>query len=168
MAKIYSLMSWNIEHFKKNQDNQTQQRIDRITAKIRNEDPDVFAIYEVEGKDIFDVLVATFPGYSFHITEGPQVQEILIGVRGDITAFFTQKVTFKAGVSVLRPGALLTLRINDVNYPILFLHLKSKDDPRSFGLRDDMISKAIKFKKTLTRDNIPPNYLFIGDLNTMG
>jgi hypothetical protein len=41
-------------------------------------------------------------------------------------------------VSVLRPGALLTLRINNVNYPILFLHLKSKDDPRSFGLRDDM------------------------------
>ncbi len=94
--------------------------------------------------------MATFPGYTFHITEGPQVQEILVGV------------------SVLRPGALFTLRIDDVNYPILFLHLKSKDDPRSFGLRDDMISKAIKFKKRLTRDNIPPNYLFIGDLNTMG
>ena len=169
MAKIYSLMSWNVEHFKKKpQDNQTQQRIDRISAQIRSEDPDVFAIYEVEGKDIFDSMVSTFPGYSFHITEGPQVQEILIGVKGNITAFFTQKVAFKAGVSVLRPGALLTIRINDVNYPILFLHLKSKDDPRSFGLRDDMISKAIKFRKTLTRDNIPPNYLFIGDLNTMG
>ena len=93
MAKVYSLMSWNIEHFKKNQDNQTQVRIDRIAAKIREEDPDVFAIYEVEGKDIFDTMVATFPGYSFHITEGPQVQEILIGVKGNITAFFTQKVT---------------------------------------------------------------------------
>jgi hypothetical protein len=161
-------MSWNIEHFKKTRDDQTQQRIDRITTKIREEDPDVFAIYEVEGKDIYETLVSTFPGYSFHITEGPQVQEILVGVRGSITAFFTQKVAFKSGVSVLRPGALLTLRINEVNYPILFLHLKSKNDPRSFGLRDDMISKAIKFKKTLTQDNIPPNYLFIGDLNTMG
>ena len=168
MAKVYSLMSWNIEHFKKTRDNQTQKRIERITAKIREEDPDVFAIYEVEGKDIYETLVTTFPGYTFHITEGPQVQEILVGVRGDITAFFTQKVAFKSGVSVLRPGALLTLRINQVNYPILFLHLKSKNDPRSFGLRDDMISKAIKFKKTLTQDNIPPNYLFIGDLNTMG
>ena len=164
MAKIYSLMSWNVEHFKKKpQDIPSQQRIDRISAQIRSEDPDVFAIYEVEGKDIFDSMVSTFPGYSFHITEGPQVQEILIGVKGNITAFFTQKVAFKAGVSVLRPGALLTIRINDVNYPILFLHLKSKDDPRSFGLRDDMISKAIKFRKPLTRDNIPPNYLFIGD-----
>lgn len=168
MARIYSLMSWNIEHFKKTRDNQSQQRIERITAKIREEDPDIFAIYEVEGKAIFDTLVTSFPGYTFHITEGPQVQEILVGVRGNITAFFTQKVAFKSGVSVLRPGALLTLRINDVNYPILFLHLKSKNDPRSFGLRDDMISKAIKFKKTLTQDNIPPNYLFIGDLNTMG
>jgi endonuclease/exonuclease/phosphatase family metal-dependent hydrolase len=56
MAKIYSLMSWNIEHFKKNQDNQTQQRVDRISAQIRNEDPDVFAIYEVEGKDVFNSM----------------------------------------------------------------------------------------------------------------
>ena len=102
-------------------------------------------------------MVSTFPGYSFHITEGPQVQEILVGVRGDITAFFTQKVAFKAGVSVLRPGALLTIRKDNVNYPILFLHLKSKDDPRSFGLRDDMISKAIKFKKTLTLDKTYPH-----------
>jgi hypothetical protein len=71
-------------------------------------------------------------------------------------------------VDILRPGALLTIRKDNVNYPILFLHLKSKNDPRSFGLRDDMLTKAIKFKKTLTRDNLPPNYLFIGDLNVMG
>jgi hypothetical protein len=31
------------------------------------------------------------PDYTFHITEGQQVQQILLGVRTRITAFFTQK-----------------------------------------------------------------------------
>lgn len=167
MKKVYSLLSWNIEHFKNNHDTESNQRIERVTRTIKGEDPDVFAIYEVEGKEVFETLVQNFPGYSFHITEGPQTQEILVGVRGSLTAFFTQKVSFKAGIDVLRPGALLTLNIEGENYPILFLHLKSADDARSFGLRDDMLTRAIKFMKSLSA-NGDANYLFIGDLNTMG
>ena len=95
MAKAYSLLSWNVEHFKKVQGNHAQ-RLQRIVNTIKAEDPDVFALYEVEGKDVFGAMVTNFPSYSFHITEGPQVQEILVAVRGDITAFFTQKITFTA------------------------------------------------------------------------
>ncbi len=168
MSKAYSLLSWNVEHFRMNSTRDAEERLQRIIATIRQEDPDVFALYEVEGKEVFADLVTSFPGYSFHITEGEQVQEILVGVRGKITAFFTQKLEFKSGQQTLRPGALLTLTIDSVYYPILFLHLKSFDDPRSFGLRDDMISRAIKFSKELRVDGQNANYLFIGDLNTMG
>jgi hypothetical protein len=41
MANVYLWMSWNVEHFKKTQDNHSQQRIDRIIAPISNEDPDL-------------------------------------------------------------------------------------------------------------------------------
>ena len=167
MAKAYSLLSWNVEHFKKVQGNHAQ-RLQRIVNTIKTEDPDVFALYEVEGKDVFGAMVTNFPSYSFHITEGPQVQEILVAVRGNITAFFTQKITFKGGIDALRPGALLTLTIDGAHYPTLFLHLKSANDPRSFGLRDSMLSKAIKFAKKLRQNGKNANYLFIGDLNTMG
>ncbi len=168
IMKAYSLLSWNIEHFGGWQDNHFADRIDRVTGEIKQVNPDIFALYEVEGSEVFSGLVNNFPGYSFHITEGPQVQEILVGVRGGITSFFTQKVTFKSGVHLLRPGALLTLEIKGNKYPILFLHLKSHDDPRVFGLRDDMLRKAIKFAKVLGTEKKPANYLFIGDLNTMG
>jgi hypothetical protein len=64
--------------------------------------------------------------YQFHITEGPQVQEILVGVKKSFTAFFTQKVEFKSGVSILRPGALLSMHLDGEDYTILFLLTKSR------------------------------------------
>jgi hypothetical protein len=70
----------------------------------------VFALYEIEGKQVFDALTWMMPGYTFHITERSQVQQILLGVRTRITAFFTQKTEFRSGVSLLRPGALLTVK----------------------------------------------------------
>jgi hypothetical protein len=131
--------------------------------------PDVFALYEVEGKEVFDTLVAKMPGYTFHITEGPQVQEILLGVRSNLTAFFTQRTEFKSGLWALRPGALLTLTIDGEDYPLLFLHTKSGVEPLGLGLRDDMLNRALDFKKVLeAAAGSVPNYMFLGDLNTMG
>ena len=41
--------------------------------------------------------------------------------------------------------------------------------PRGFGLRDDQTERAIKFRKTLDKAaNGKANYIFLGDLNTMG
>ena len=174
MAKAYSLLSWNVEHFKK--DPKRKERIPQVVALLKQQNPDVFALYEVEGKEVFAELTATMPGYSFHITEGPEVQEILVGVRSAFTSFFTQKLEFQAGASLMRPGALVTLTIADKHYPILFLHTASGDDPRGLGLRDDMLVRACEFRAVLDAaagaavagKAAPANYLFLGDFNTMG
>jgi Endonuclease/Exonuclease/phosphatase family len=165
MAKAFSLASWNVEHFR-NPDSRVDRVVDFV---VQLGPPDVFALYEVEGREVFDALVSKMPGYTFHITEGPQVQEIMLGVKSSLTAFFTQKTEFKSGLWALRPGALLTLTIADEVYPILFLHTKSGVEPLGLGLRDDMLNRALDFKKVLEKAaQGPVNYLFLGDLNTMG
>lgn len=166
MSKIFSVASWNVRHFKGK-----QSRVDRIVDFLTPKDPDIIAIYEVTGKAVFGAMTEAFPTHTFHITEGRQSQEILIGVRGGFSAFFTQKVEFKGGNPMLRPGALLSIKAQGKTYTLLFLHTKSMQDPKGFGLRDFMLEKAIKLRKVLKKQlpsNIEPNYLFLGDLNTMG
>ena len=168
MAKAFSLASWNVEHFKGK-----AERVKDIVQYPRDEakNPDVFAIYEVEGKTVFDALVSEMPDYQFHITEGRQTQEILVGVKRNLTAFFTQRTEFKSGNAFLRPGALLTLNIDGHAYSILFLHTKSLPTPVGFGLRDDMSERAFKFKRVLDKAAGGKNkaqFIFLGDLNTMG
>jgi endonuclease/exonuclease/phosphatase family metal-dependent hydrolase len=168
MAKAFSVASWNVEHFRSQG---VDSRVTDVVAFVREQEPDVFALYEVEGKRVFDALTTQMPEYTFHITEGAQVQQILLGVRQSLTAFFTQKTEFKTGVSLLRPGALLTLKIGDEAYPLLFLHTKSGVDPRGLGLRDDILRRALDFAHVLDR-TAPPgkraNYIFLGDFNLMG
>lgn len=110
------------------------------------------------------------PEHHFFITEGPQLQEILVGICRTIPAFVTQKTEFKAGQSTLRPGILVTPYFDGEYYPILFLHLKSMKDPKGFGLRFDMTMRAFDFRKVLakTAGGQPANYMILGDLNTMG
>ena len=168
MAKAFTVASWNVEHFKNNPD-----RIIRVLQFLKEQNPDVFGLYEVESAAVYAALVAQMPNYQFHITEGPQTQEILVGVKKTITAFFTQKVAFKSGNTYLRPGALLTVNVDGADYPILFLHTKSSTKPIGLGLRDDMFERAFAFRKTLDKASAaagqgPANYIFLGDLNTMG
>ena len=115
MAKAFSVLSWNVKHFgatdkKKKKPNKPVKPIIQLLAA---QDADVVAIYEVVGSVVFDTIVTEMPGYQFHITEGPQSQEILVGVKKKFTSFFTQKVRFKSGQRTLRPGALLTLKIGE-------------------------------------------------------
>lgn len=164
--KAFSVASWNVEHFKGD-----PARVNRVVQFLNAQAPDVFALYEVEGAEIFQALVTAMPSYTFHITEGPQVQEILVGVREGLSAFFTQKVEFRSGVTSLRPGALLAITLGAQHYPILFLHTKSGSDPRGLGLRDDMLIRACDFRKVLDKASGgigKANYIFLGDLNTMG
>jgi hypothetical protein len=176
MAKAFSVASWNVEHFgaKNKGHDKPKKPIGPIIDFLASQKADIVAVYEVVGKIVFDEVVKKMPNYQFHITEGPQTQEILVGVKKKFTSFFTQKTGFKSGAAMLRPGALLTLVIDGENYPLLFLHLKSLSVPKGFGLRDDMTERAIKFRKILNKADAAAggtgqsNFIFLGDLNTMG
>jgi len=168
MAKAFSVASWNVEHFRSQG---RPSRVADVVAFMNDQKPDVFALYEVEGSETFGALVSAMPKYTFHITEGSQVQEILVGVRQGLGGFFTQKVEFKSGDSLRRPGALLTVTVADEHYPLLFLHTKSGTDPKGMGLRDDMLTRALDFKKTLdgaAGKGKRAHYIFLGDFNLMG
>lgn len=167
MGTLFSVLSWNVEHFK----GTNNRRVVDVIQQLKEKKPDIFGLYEVEGKEVYDVLTKTMSDYTFHITEGPQTQEILVGVKQGITSFFTQKVEFKEENKYLRPGALLSIKINNKDYTLLFLHTKSGNDPLGLGLRDDMFKKACKFRKTLDKASGKTwgsNFIFLGDLNTMG
>lgn len=165
MAKALRVASWNIEHFKDDPG-----RADRVLGALKAVRPDVFALYEVEGKGVFEPLVKAFPGYQFHITEGAQVQEILVGVKGGITGFFSQRLEFQIGQVSLRPGSLLTVTVAGVHYSLLFLHTKSSADPIGLGLRDAQFQKAFRLKEVLDAQAADgrSNFIVLGDLNTMG
>jgi len=166
MAKLFSFASWNVEHF-----NGNTNRVKRIVTFLKDAGPDVFAIFEVEGKYVYDDFVTQMPAYNFFITEDRSRMETLIGVRGNKTAFVTQRQVFKSSIPTLRPGALASLRINNTNYAVLFLHIKSSPEPRSWGLRDDMMGHVINLKKALDKKDGTAqgaNFLCLGDLNTMG
>lgn len=173
MPKLFSVASWNVEHFGA-LDSETKRPvkpIEPIIEYLAQQDADVVAVYEVKSSYVFRPIVEAMPDYQFHITEGPQMQEILVGIKKKHTAFITQKLEFQSGQSTLRPGVLATLVIEGEYYVLLFLHLKSFTDPKGFGLRDDMMYRALKFKLTLDKvsnDPVKTNYLFLGDLNTMG
>ena len=166
MAKAFSVASWNVEHF-----GDKKEKIEPVVSYLAEQNADIIAIYEVESKLVFEPLMKAMPNYQFHITEGPQVQEILVGIKHGVSAYVTQKLTFKSGQSTLRPGVLVTVNVAGEFYPILFLHLKSSTSPKSLGLRDDMLYRAFKFREVLDKAAGGPgkaNYLFLGDLNTMG
>jgi hypothetical protein len=168
MAKLFSFASWNVEHFWGN-----SERVQKVVDLINSKDPDVFALFEVCGKQVFEDLMNKMPKHSFSITENniQNDMEILVGVRKSIQSFVTQREEFKAKVPTLRPGALATLRINSKDYSILFLHPKSFKEPRDWGLRDDMFKHVASLKRVLDK-NVGPDktapFICIGDLNTMG
>ncbi|WDE05291.1 endonuclease/exonuclease/phosphatase family protein [Thalassomonas viridans] len=167
MPKAFSVLSWNIEHLK----GKRPDRLFRIVNTIKFENPDIFALYEVEGKTVYNSLLNELPGYSFHITEGPQTQEILVAVKHKFTAFFSQRVEFKSSFSRLRPGAMLSVRIEGQDYSLMFLHLKSQSTPIGLGVRDVQFASIYKLKRKLDKlagNKQKANFIVLGDFNTMG
>ena len=167
------VLSWNVEHFPGAGAGSRRDLVARVAEYVAGEAPDIFAIMEVESGRVFSEFVTRMPGYVFAITEGPQTQETLIGIRHGITAFMTQKNEFKRNNPGLRPGALVTVTAPDGSHlPILFNHLKSLPSPEGFGLRDAMFEKAFGLKRTLdgVSEGLGQEVRFIlaGDLNTMG
>lgn len=166
VAKAFSVLSWNVENVGNN-----TPRLTNIVVRIKERDPDVFALLEVSGSQVWRTLFREFPDHNFQITEGPQSQEILLGVRKNLHSFITQRTEFNSRDIYMRPGQLLTIQMDGQEYCLLFLHLASMRDPRGFGLRDDMFEKAFKLRSDLDAaagGKHQSNYIFLGDLNTMG
>ncbi|MDC0343502.1 MAG: endonuclease/exonuclease/phosphatase family protein [Aestuariivita sp.] len=164
------ILSWNVEHFTGKGTGVRADRITRVAELIAQENPDIFALMEVKGSTVFTEFTRRFPGYSFSVTEGTQVQEILIGVRGGLTAFFTQRNEFRRSNPNLRPAALLSvITPGSETLSLLFSHLKSLPSPEGFGLRDAMFEKVRGLKRAIDRaTDGQGRFILLGDLNTMG
>lgn len=168
MGKSFSVASWNVKHFKS-----TQARADRALSFLKKQDPDIFALYELYGKDVFTELLKQFPGYSFQITEGKRSQEILLGVRSSLDTFTTQKLEFTSGSSTVCPGLLTTVIHNGSVYPMLFMNIDSSPNAQGLGQRYEMMQRAFKYRERLDKlaweqGDAKVNYIFLGDFEIMG
>jgi len=163
----FKILSWNVESFKGNPN-----QLNKVVQHIKRDDPDIFGLFEIENINIIELLDNHFQGFNFHLTEGRQNKEILVGIRKNkfSNTIFTQKREFKAFNPYLRPGAFITLKYNNKLYNILFLHTDSGTEAPDFGNRQEMFEKIWKLKKTLDNktDNPDSRLIVIGDLNTMG
>jgi len=166
----FTVASWNVEHFKGD-----PERVERVVGFIQGEAggppavPDVFALYEVEGRDVYEAFMRAFPDHSFHLTEGKQTQEILVGVHYRLQSFVTQRLEFKTQRDWQRPGLFLTVHQGEKDYSLLFLHIRSGRTPEDFGLRDTAVAHAFSLKRALDEaQSCRSNFVFLGDLNTMG
>jgi hypothetical protein len=168
MAKAFSLASWNVEHWTDGDAAHSARVVDFLASRLPST-PDVFAILEVEGKDVYSHLMKRFPDHRFHQSEGKQLQEILVGVHKRLPAFVTQRIEFKSQVDELRPGVLVTVTAAGKPYTVLFLHTKSGSTPYAHGLRYDMFENCFALGQALDKAaGGKANFLFLGDLNTMG
>lgn len=168
MKTAFSVASWNVKHFKS-----SQSRIDLAIAFLKRQDPDIFALYEVYGRNVFSELLKQFPGYSFHITEGTRSQEILLGKKNTVDVFVTQKLEFTSGTTHVCPGLLATVMIEGSLYPMLFMNIDSSPDAIGLGLRYEMMLRAFKYREKLDKlawdqGDAKVNYIFLGDLEVMG
>jgi hypothetical protein len=81
-----------------------------VVEFIAARNPDVFALYEVKGRQVFADMVAKMPDYHITITESESLPESLVGVRNRFFSFVTQRKEIASRVASLRPGALATNR----------------------------------------------------------
>lgn len=171
----FSVCSWNVEFFGSKRPGESQaqveSRIDDVFDLLSQPgiQSDVFAIYEVNGAQVFQKVTDAFPDYSWQITEGPGTQQILVGFR--IPAFVTQRVEFSRGFTgPLRPGLLVTVPHQGQVYPMLFLHLKAADAAIDFGVRAYQHDKVRSLRKSLdsATSQSRANFIVAGDLNNVG
>jgi len=171
----FSVCSWNVEFFGSRRPGeshtQVSNRIDDVFGLLARPDiqADIFAIYEVNGSQVFQKVIDAFPDYSWQITEGPGTQQILVGFR--IPAFVTQRVEFSRGFTgPLRPGVLVTVSHQEQVYPMLFLHLKAADAAIDFGVRSYQHDKVRSLRKSLdgAAASKRANFIVAGDLNNVG
>lgn len=168
----YSLLVWNVQHYK----HITPSRTQKIADLINGLNPDIFAILEFEAKKaVRDLVMNFFTTYDFAMTDSKMAIEILVGWRrGKFQqAIFTQRRKFQSGNINLRPGGLLSVRQSgsQVFENILFLHTDSGKSVQDYDNRQDMFDKIFSLKSALEKLPEQQNQsrlIALGDLNTMG
>jgi endonuclease/exonuclease/phosphatase family metal-dependent hydrolase len=165
----FSFLSWNVRHFKG-----SARRVDEVADLLDGLDPDIFGLIEFQGKKFVRSLIQDhLKDYDFGVTDSKLGLELLIGWRrGKFRqVIFTQRRSFQAGNINLRPGGLVTVRLGNQFYNLLFLHTDSGAAKVDYGNRWKVFRKVWKMEKTLRKlpaQNGQSNLIVIGDLNTMG
>ena len=171
----FTVSSWNVEFFGSNRKGESgtkvKNRINRVFDYLKTPEieSDVYAIYEVNGSQVFEKVKQEFPDYQWQISEGSGAQLILIGSR--VQTFVTFRPEFSKGFGgPLRPGVLATVTDGGDDFPILFLHLKAADVPVDFGVRVFQHEKARSLRKALNKADGAgqANFIVAGDLNSVG
>ena len=164
----FSFMSWNVRHFKG-----TPSRLNDVESLVRDFNPDVVGFIEYQGKRaIRELIVERFPDYDFAVTDSTQNLEVVVAFRRNKfdQVVWTQKREFNNARRSLRPGALISLRLGQEFYNLLYLHSDSGVDDEDYRNRQDILKKVWKLRKALEKRNPSglANFIVLGDLNTMG
>ncbi len=164
----FSFLSWNVRHFKGG-----KPRLNDVDAFIAELGPDVFGLIEYQGKSsIRELMVDRFPEYDFAVTDSTGNLEVVVGYRrGKFDqVVWTQKRQFNDRKRHLRPGALISLRLGNEFYNLLFLHTDSGTKEKDYKNRQKVFAKVWRLKKALGKRAASgnSNLIVLGDLNTMG
>jgi hypothetical protein len=167
----FTVASWNVEHF----DGGADARATDIAGRLQAFNADLIAIYELESEHGgWNFARQFFPGHFTFMTEGQNLQELLILANpasfDHVTV--TQRHRFRLRNPFLRPGALVTVTQGTVHTNLLFLHTASGTSGDAFGDRVEMAERFFDLNKALQEieENGGPTARLIicGDLNTMG
>ena len=164
----FSFLSWNVRHFKGG-----KQRLNEVDEFISDLGPDVFGLIEYQGKSsIRELMVDRFPEYDFAVTDSTGNLEVVIGYRRGRfdQVVWTQKRQFNDVKRRLRPGALISLRLGNEFYNLLFLHTDSGTMEADYKNRQKVFAKIWRLEKALEKRGASgrSNLIVLGDLNTMG
>lgn len=164
----FSFLSWNVRHFKG-----SAARLNEVDEFVSDLNPDIFGLIEYRGKQsILELMVERFPEFDFAVTDSTGNLEVVVGFRrGKFDqVVWTQKRQFNDRRRVLRPGALISVRLDGVFYNLLFLHSDSGTSENDYSNRQKVLKKVWRLKEALavrSSDN-RANLIVLGDLNTMG
>ncbi len=153
------VVSLNMKHFKGR-----KSRVDRLVDYLQMVDADVVGLYEVTGRKVYDVMSDRMDTHTWLQSTGRNSQKILVGVRKkNLSVYFSVLSEFNSFNPYLRPGVLATIKTkNGTRIPMLFLHLKSHTTTDGLDARKKQYYSFLKLAKKL------PNFIIMGDLNTMG
>lgn len=156
----------NMQHFKGR-----QSRVERLVDYLQITDADVIGILEVTGSQVYPALSSKMRSHAWVQSDHPadklkggrESQKILIGVRKTHGSFVSVLSQFRTYNPYLRPGVFVTVDPPaDQQLNFLFIHNKSGGTADGLGTRQKQFNSLLKLAKKV------PNFVVLGDFNTMG